>query len=124
MSKEGLVVEGSRGLCPCCVPTRERKQYCCFSGRGRRGSIDELETGRLPRLADHAKVLTLPPPHSSHSYPEAGTKPHESELPFTALSLQKDSTPLGEGEERDSTNPLLEITIQQRSSGCESLQAP
>lgn len=46
---------------------------------GRRGSVGELEAGggSLPRLTDHAKVLTLPSPPSRHSYPEAGTKPHE-----------------------------------------------
>ena len=73
---------------------------------------------------------SLQPPANKQPYQKAGTEPPspmDRIYPsLLSLFLRKDSTPLGEGEERLSTNPLLEITIQQRSwdLGCESLQAP
>lgn len=63
------------GVCvPVASPQRERKQCCCFSGRGRRESTDVLKGGSLPRLADHAKVLTLHPPPGRCPYPEGRHK--------------------------------------------------
>lgn len=42
---------------PFISPQREREQHIrCFSGRGRKESMDELSWGSLPRMADSAKV--------------------------------------------------------------------
>lgn len=62
------------GLCPCCIPTKRKEAVLLLFWEGKEGEHGCAEGGSLPKLADHAKVLTLHPPPGRHPYPEGRHK--------------------------------------------------
>lgn len=119
---------------PWCITTEGKGGVHCFSGKEeRKASTNELSWGGGASLPREAHRTGLPKPAASYQLTAVSRKlaqnPSSPSVgsPLHCSLSQKGQDTLGRGGgERPSTNPLLEITIQQRSwnLGCESLQAP
>lgn len=131
------LVSGARGqkggpLSHGALPLREREEHLAFLRRkkGRQAPVNSpVGEGSLPR---EAHPTGLPKPAASCQLTAVSRKLAQNlsspsvGSPLHCSLSQKGQHTLGRGGgERPSTNPLLEITIQQRSwnLGCESLQA-